>query len=60
MNAPARVTGGNLTMANGAILRNNKTSSSGGGVYVGGGTFTKTGGIIYGRNSSYSNVSLTE
>jgi hypothetical protein len=49
--------GGSLVMSDGAILRNNAASSSGGGVYVGNGTFTMTGGEISGNvtANSYSN-----
>jgi hypothetical protein len=42
---------GTFTMSNGTIS-GNSTSGRGGGVYVYyGGTFTKTGGIIYGSNA---------
>ena len=40
------VNGGSFTLADGGILTNNTASSYGGGVYVGYGTFTMTGGEI--------------
>jgi parallel beta-helix repeat protein len=54
-NAPlVTVTGGELTLGDRAILRNNKHPASetcyGGGVYVDGGSFTMTGGTITGND----------
>jgi uncharacterized repeat protein (TIGR02543 family) len=42
---------GTFTM-NGGEISGNTTASYGGGVYVDSGTFTKSGGIIYGSNAS--------
>jgi len=41
-----RVNGGTLTLGSGAVLKNNRTIYSGGGVEVNSGTFTMNGGTI--------------
>jgi hypothetical protein len=46
------VDGGELTLENGAVITGNKSSTDGGGVYVGSGTFTMTGGEISGNESA--------
>jgi hypothetical protein len=44
--------GGNLALADKAVIRDNYNDSGGGGVAIGG-TFDKTGGIIYGDDDIY-------
>jgi uncharacterized protein YjdB len=47
------VNGGELTLENGAVIKNNQnTDGDGGGVYVASGTFTMTGGEISGNESA--------
>ena len=45
-NSLVYVSGGSFTLADGGILANNTASSDGGGVYMDGGTFTMSGGIL--------------
>jgi hypothetical protein len=47
-------TGGTLEMKAGSRITGNSSSSPGGGVYVGSGTFTMSGGAVSGNSSSYS------
>jgi hypothetical protein len=46
--------GGSLTLADKAVIKDNKSAGNGGGVYVGeNGTFTMYGGVIMGNSADY-------
>ncbi|MDR3355856.1 MAG: hypothetical protein LBO04_01565 [Spirochaetaceae bacterium] len=49
------VTGGSLAIGDGAILQNNKTNGTGGGVYLADGLFTMSGGVISGNMAEGEN-----
>jgi hypothetical protein len=51
ISAVIRLSGGSLTMKDGATIRGN-TGDEGGGVYVGGGEFTMEGGTISGNSAT--------
>jgi hypothetical protein len=59
--ALTNVSGGHLILEDDAVITGNNNIANGGGVYVTGGTFTKTGGVIYGDSDHvYKNGNDTD